>query len=315
MAGGALAQNAASLTKELTINNEFPRDFLRSRSIVVIDAPSGTSNRINWQAIAEQVHPILRNASIDAVAYYELQTLLSGPDATQAFFNDIANRAIENVIILEVNASAKLTLTTLGKESLTQKGNTGWQTEAASAEEAAQALAQATSNAGLFNQNYLIGETPEYFTTTEIGFKRRFYSYPLDLKLDKLAIPAYTSTTAGTDSLGGLESIMQAYPYEWGITDPATTEQDLRFKGGYQFVLLYLRASPANIRSLLQYPPNESSQPQLQYTGTNQDPVYKFYIRQIANNEVYMGSNWDAAANWQQALQNFWQGLRKDQRQ
>ena len=42
-------------------------------------------------------------------------------------------------------------------------------------------------------------------------------------------------------------------------------------------------------------------------------PVYKFYIRHIPTGDVYAGSSWDAATDWQTALTNFVQGLRKDQ--
>jgi hypothetical protein len=309
------AQTAQTLTAGLTITDEFQRDFLRSRTIAIIDAPAAASTEPAWQAIADEVHPILRNASIDVIAYYELQTLLSGPDATRSFLEDIRSRDVANVVVIDKQAGTTLTVAQLGEEELLSPTGSVWQTTAPSPKEAANELSKAVAAAGLFNQNFLIGEVPEFFSKTDIGFKRRFFSYPLDLKLDRLAVPAYTFTLSGNDSTAALQSVMQAYPYEWGITEPGTEEDNLRLKQGFQFVLLYLHASPNSVRELLEYLPNEDSQPQLQYTGEDQQPVYKFYIRQIANNEVYMGSTWDASPNWEQALRNFWTALRKDQAQ
>ena len=34
-------------------------------------------------------------------------------------------------------------------------------------------------------------------------------------------------------------------------------------------------------------------------------PVYKFYIKNLLRNEVYVGESWDADETWQEALDNY----------
>ena len=106
---------------------------------------------------------------------------------------------------------------------------------------------------------------------------------------------------------------MQLYPYQWGATEPGTAEETLRMKQGYPYVLLYLHTTQDNVRRFLSYAPDKDSPLELQSGEDTGLPLYKFYIRHIPTGEVYAGSSWDAASDWQTALSNFLQGLRKDQ--
>ncbi len=305
-------QNPAA---QLKVTGQLPAELLKSRSAVIINFPQGAAGQASWEAVAKELHPALRKAGVDAVAYYELGNILSGPDATIGFQRDFQQRQIQNLVFVDKSAKLTLTVAPLGKTGLVDAGAPAWQTTAETPQAAANNLYLAANEAKLHLSNFLIPEVAELFYTTDnVSIKKRLFSYPLDIKFDKLAVPRYAFlTTRSSDSLAAINSVMQLYPYEWGITEPGTTEEVLRMKLGYPYVLLYLYTSQDNIRRFLNYAPNEDAPLELQAgpdTGVSQ---YKFYIRHIPSGDVYVGAYWDAAADWQTALSNFWQGLRKDQ--
>lgn len=297
---------------QLKISQQLPDELLKGRSVVMVSLPQGSvSKKESWEAVAEKLHAGLRSLGVDAVAYYELENVLSGPDAIQGFVRDFRQREIQNIIIAEKKGTLTLTVAPLGKKGLVDEGTPAWQATAATAEEATAALTQAAYAAKLHLLNLLIPEEPELFYTTDLSIKKRLFSYPLDLKFDKMAVPGYAFF--GADAKEAVEPVMSLYPYQWAVTEAGTAEEVLRMKQGYQYVLLYLHTSQDNVRRFLSYPPNKEAPLELQSGEDSGQPIYKFYIRHIATGDVYAGSSWDAAADWQTALRNFLQGLRKDQ--
>lgn len=309
-------QAQQQLSSRLKVSQQLPQELLKSRSIVLIDFLQKADGReADWEAVANALHPGLRKGGVDAVAYYELSNVLSGPDATSGFLQDFQQRDIQNVVLAQVGDGVTLSVAPLGKKGLLDAGAPAWQVKAATPEAAAEALYLAASSSKLHHTNLLIPEVPELFYTTEkINIKKRMFSYPLDLKFDKLATPAYAFMKVhAADSLAALKSIMEQYPYQWGVTVPGTAEETLRMKQGYPYVLLYLHTGQKNLRRFLNYAPNEESPLELQAGPDNGQPLYKFYIRHIPTGDVYAGSSWDAAPDWQTALHKYLQGLRKDQ--
>ncbi|EMR04710.1 hypothetical protein [Cesiribacter andamanensis] len=87
------------------------------------------------------------------------------------------------MILLEKKGSnLSLTVAPLGKKELLDAGTPAWQATATSTHALVEALYQAATDAKLHMSNFLIPETPEYFYTTDLSIKKRFFSYPLDLK-------------------------------------------------------------------------------------------------------------------------------------
>lgn len=303
--------------QQLQINGQLPEDLLSTRSVVLIRSLHKAPNADvePWKKLASQAHPFLKEIGIDAVAYYDWRNINAGPDATKAFAEAFRQRAIRSLVVLEEQTDGfRLTLAPVGEEGLLQAGASAWQQKGHALPVLMESLQKEISKTGLAVGNFLIIDRPEFFYTTDIRLNKRFFSYALDLNMDKLAVPAYDIfTEAGTDSLIELKSIMGTYPYEWEVTDPATEETDLRLKGGQQFVLLYLHTSPANIRRFLDYGKNEEIPLELQADLSDDRSVYKFYIRHIYTGDVYMGTHWDAAPSWQEALKNHIQYLRTEQ--
>lgn len=313
--------------QQLQLNGTLPPALLNSRTVVLIqarDQPVGDNaggkpvinQKEPWKAVAEKVHPLLKNVGIDAVAYYDWRNVNAGPDATKAFAEAFRQRAIDNLLVVQArNGNYVVTVSPIGKEGLVNKGGAAWQKSGAELAAIIGSLQNAASKADLKLSNYLIIDKPEYFYTTDIKLNKRFFTYALDLKLDKLAVPAYDIFQEENigDSLAELQSIMQAYPYQWGITKPGLDEKDLRLKEGYQYVLLYLHTNAANIRKFLNYGANKEIPLELQADLSDDQSVYKFYIRHIYTGDVYGGTHWDAASTWEEALRNHLSYLRKEQ--
>ncbi len=313
-----LAQAQQLDLQQLQLNGQLPENLLNTRSVVLVRSLHAAPNAEQepWKILANKAHPFLKDLGVDAVAYYDWRNVNAGPDATQAFAEAFRQRAIRNVVVVEQKEDRlQLTVVPIGEEGgLLKAGAPAWQQSGNEISALMNKLRNDVSKAGLQLGNFLIIDRPEFFYTTDIRLNKRFFSYALDLKLDKLAVPAYEIFVEnGADSLSTLKSIMQAYPYEWNITAPETGETDLRLKGGNQYVLLYLHTSPANIRRFLNYGANDEIPLELQADVSDDRSVYKFYIRHIYTGDVYAGTHWDAASSWEEALRNHIQYLRKEQ--
>lgn len=198
---------------------------------------------------------------------------------------------------------------------------------------------------GMTSQNHLIIDQPEFFTGAgNIIEGRRNENFAQDLKLDKLAVPRFVKASIPDDRPGGnanknlekeieksnklvkrnnlnLENIMEKYPYEYGLVDPTIDEDKLR-QQGYQFVLKRLNTTGEHVKEMLGYEINTAEE---DYVTIKQDglkltmrhipaqaPVYKFYIKHIYTGDVYLGTPWDADEQWEDALANYINNMKKD---
>lgn len=303
--------------QQLQVNGKLPETLLNSRSLVLVRNSVQDANAAHesWKAVAREAHDHLKNLGVDAVAYYDWRNVNAGPDATTAFAEAFRQRAIQNLLVLDKTQQGyTLTISPMGTEGIINKGAAAWQESGAELGNIMASLGNAAGKASLKVENFLIIDRPEFFYTTDIKLNRRYFSYALDLKMDKLAVPSYEIFQDGDAAeLSALQAVMKDYPYEWGVTKPGTDEKDLRLKEGYQYVLLYLHTNSANIRRFLNYGSNDEIPLELQADETDDRSVYKFYIRHIYTGDVYGGTHWDAADTWEQALQNHLQYLRKEQ--
>lgn len=198
---------------------------------------------------------------------------------------------------------------------------------------------------GMSSQNHLIIDQPEFFTGAgNIIEGRRHEEFAQDLKLDKLAVPRFIEASIPDKRPGGnanknlekeieksnklvkrnnlnLENIMKKYPYEYGLVDPTIEEDQLR-QQGYQFILKRINTTGEHVKEMLGYEVKASED---DYVTIKQDglkltmrhipanaPVYKFYIKHIYTGDVYLGTPWDADEQWEDALANYINNMRKD---
>ncbi len=278
--------------------NTLPPELLRERSLVLI-SPESTS----WQDLAKEVHPIFRKNNIDAVAYYQLEEVMAGPDAQKELLPLLLRRQFANVLILSQNNAGGMELTiapfSKGAEFVTANA-ASWHLVFNSFDELDAGLKSALGSSSIASTNFLIPDFPAYFRAASIPNNKRFEVYNPDVKLDNLAVRMFADEDPNAAAKNArLEEIAKTYPYKYELVNAAVSEDVLR-RNGFQWILSYLRAPEGNLREILGY--NENAQP-------GGSLVYKYYVRQLYAQEIYLGDTWDAQASWEQAMRAYFQNL------
>ncbi len=300
-------------TSQLQGGGALPEKLLNGRTVVLYSP-----------AIREKecmdIHAGLVQTGIDAVAYFETDRVLGGYDAELMFARYFTKREIDNLIIFD-KLSNQYTVSilplTIKKEKI-DLAQPAWQVRDGSLGEVLRLVYSSALNA-LKRQNMLINDYPETGLNVNIIEGRRTEAYAADLRVDRLAVQKTGNEAVDKE----LEEIMQNYPYKFALVDPAIPELDLR-RQGYFYILRFIQARGFVAKQLLGYeiPQGTTAMATVTFAdGTEKiktlpadTPVYKFYFRQIEFNNVYLGTRWDADTTWQQALQNFIAGFRKEMR-
>ncbi len=287
--------------RDLRPGGSLPEDLLKTRTAVFLKVPvqPDREHPHHWRNLGHRLQQSLVNLNIDAVAYYLWQDLTAGRDATMAFMNGLSGREINQVILLE-NQNDTFYLSIIETDDSPGFIDTGqpvWQISGADFEALLENLEGIISRQDLELANFLVVETPEFFTDTRIFRENRFESFHPDLKLDKLAVPLEGADTP--DSLQNplnlkMRAQLQEYPFEYDFVNYKLGEQIL-INGGFHHLLLYLYGPESSIRRLLDYPGDQGDQGRM---------VYKFYTRHIRSGDIYLGDQWDASSDFEQSLKN-----------
>ncbi len=299
--------------------------------------------RGDWKGFTQKVHEEFKRIGIDAVAYYHLSDFYSGIDATTGFMKPVKNRNIENLIFIRQTNNAlgtKIEIIIVPNEAsdkLLSPKQKAYRLQGSELRTLTQKLGRDIYRANLVNKNFLIIDRPEFFTDTDVIKGRRYESFSRDLKIGKLAVPLFSKYTfpANMDSSdltldkikiiqdynkaierlnSKLVSIMENYPFKYELVNYSLGEDHL-YRREFSYILMYLHAPGRNIRELLNY--------EIDYTETDyitlktimdeittleqipvNAPVYKYYMKQIVNKEIYLGVQWDADLTWEGALLN-----------
>ncbi len=310
---------------------------------------SEEKGQISWKTFSKRFHPTFRMLGVDPVAYYNLDLVLSGPSITNSFANDIKSRAISHAIVLQRTLTSSqdtvfsLTLGTLSEKDLFfETGQAAFQIQHNNLRTLLQQFIRVVSASGLDRSNFLILEHPEFFYETQMFAKGRFEKFNPDLKLDKLAVPLFEERLPPQNIPPGmsreevnqkvsienqqiaeanrkLEQIMNAYPFEYEPVSYKDGEAAWKRTGNH-FILLNIHGKAATVRDFLGY---ETVDDQPTFTSTRMiegeavteeiekdQEVYKYYIQHINSGEIYLGTHWDVATTWEQALENLIYNLR-----
>ncbi len=330
--------------------NELPADLLASRSAVLVSVPPRSSRmaeRGDWKAFSAEMHREFRKMGIDAVMYLNMEDVMAGVDATEAFSEFLNSRQIKNLILL-----SKVNLKIAGKEServvvvitpynggksFMSHGQPAWKDQDKDQEKVVKNLGRAVYRSKQEQKNFLITETPEFFSDVDIIKSRRFPSFAVDLKIDKLAVPMYTKVEVPADRPGGvvnnnvekevekynagvarannvLESTLKNYPFSYEMVAFDGDEKKL-YQQGFQYVLLNLHTTGYTIRELLNYEVDRTETDYITMkvkdgktvlrTIPVSAPVYKFYVKHLATGDIYLGTKWDADETVDEALTNY----------
>lgn len=312
-AGYAFAQ--LPLTEEeflarLTTGNTFPETLLKSRSVVFYPH---TMTEKEMQTIQLS----FQRTGIDAVVYHEDDLLIAGRDVSMELAQYLIHREIKNIILFrkkDYQWSAYI-FAFNAKANFVDDKATAWYDENR-LEDILRRIYRESANSGMKKENLLINEVPETgFNLNPINGKRNEF-YAIDLKVDMLAVPKFNDEQLDKE----LEEIMKSlYPLKYTLTDPNTTEADLR-KQGNLFVLRFVKARAKVAKKVLGYDMTKSESAIVSIAYTSEQPqlktipadeiVYKFYFKHIESGNVYLGNKWDADETWQQALINQLKGFK-----
>lgn len=321
--------------------NSIPEDLLISKTIVVISIDNAENkNRGDWKNLAKEAHFYLRKLSIDAVLYFYVDELISGFDIQGAITKQMNSRQIKNVFLLsqdKINGQDQFigVITSYNQSpNFISNNQNSWKSQTSDLEILFRNLARAIDNADLTSENLLIIDTPEFFHGVDIIKGRRSETFNTDLRIDRLAVPAFldlpsmeNSDAVSTSEMvalinkensknltrnSQLERLMSDYPYNFKIVPYNYDEKKLSAQG-FHFVLMRINSSGREVRKLLEYKDAEDihelksiSQDNQGNTSKKSIPIdemaYKYYIKHINSGDIYLGEQWDGDDNWQDAL-------------
>jgi hypothetical protein len=303
----------------LSYTDQLPEKVLSSKTVVLIQTPLKRTRpevRSDWTEIAEVAQPGFKKAGIDAVAYYYIDDLLSGSESYRSFLDAFDDRDLTHAAFLFFDGqSYKLILLKLtDRKFLIGVGQPAWKSEGTDLTNMFENLYRIAANSRLEKTNLLIIESPQYGEMITLIKGRRSEFYDLNFSSEKLAVLPFADTAE-------IAAVMSAYPYKWGFVDPNIEEKELRSKG-YQYILYYTHATGKSVKEMLGYAKNDSETAYISEVVRNgaseissyniNTPVYKFYVKHIFSQNVFIGKRWDAAPTWQKALDNYITNLRNE---
>jgi hypothetical protein len=306
-------QDAESVLGRLDTSGSLPEKILSTRSAVLY-SPNVTLKEVN------DIHESLVQTGIDAVAYFETDRVFAGPDVELGFIQYFKAREIENLVLVEKKAeSFRVMATTFGgADGVIRVTQAVWQSQERTLKDALRVLYSTALNT-FKKQNMLINDVAEVDLIVNVIAGRRTEAFASDLKVDKLAVRKFGDELLDKE----LEDIMANYPFKYALVDNSIAEPDLR-RQGYFYILRFLHSRGPVAKQLLGYETSQAETAVVSITFPNgleqvktipsDRPIYKFYFRQIEFNNVFLGTKWDADLTWQQALQNFISGFRKEMR-
>ena len=90
----------------------------------------------------------------------------------------------------------------------------------------------------------------------------------------------------------------------------------------YQYVIYRLKTAGVSIKQILDYEIEEGISDYItvkQNGGSTvlrniptEAPVYKYYIKHLRTQDVYVGTKWDADETWEEALTNFINNVKRE---
>jgi len=334
----------------LDYNKDLPEDILQARSIVLVSVPpvsKTNSARGDWQAFSSEAHDYFMKIGIDPVAYVYFDDVFANQDVTQTFADHFKKREIEYIIIISkvlVRIKNKeslryvLLITPFSQDAdLIKNGQKAYKDQEKNMERLMKKVYGVTVRKDYVKTNNLIIDNPEYLPAMGIIKGRRNQSYPVDLRVDKLAVPKFDETAIPDNRPGGLlnnriakeiekaneqverqnfeiDRLFQDYKWQYELVDPNTEDKEL-YRNGFLYKLIRISSTGKKIKEFLGYELNDIEEDYITIIPKPDGsvtlraipvdvPAHKFYIKSLARDEVYIGETWDADETWQDALKN-----------
>ena len=258
-----------------------------------------------------------QQTGIDAVAYVDIQRVLSGVDVQRIFASYFNTRKISYLILLQKTENGYDCIITeyTGTILFTDKAKVSWRQANASLHELLQTIYRFCIST-LKRKNFLINGLPETGVDVANLSSKHVDKFAMEVKSFKIAIPKFSDAAAQTE----LESFLKDnFPAKYDFVDPASQDAEL-WQKGYRAVLRFIHTRGELAREILGYPTtqptsslatNYFSEGELKIkTIPIKTIVYKFYFKNLEYGDMYLGNKWDADETWQDALKNHIDALR-----
>jgi len=307
------AQN--KLISQLKISETAPEKLLSSRSLVLFDKTLTTDELSNVQKAFQQI-------GIDADFYLDISEVIAGLDTERAYAAYFTTREITFLVFLTRSAEGYSFYATEYNNTpqFVTAGQLAWKVTNRRLDEL-MTIIYRDSWLREKKQNFLINDIPEMDIVVPIIAGRRSELFPIDLRIDKLAVPKFDDPAIQAE-VDTLFKKIYPYPEKYQSVKMPADEKDL-VKQGFQYVLLYLQVNGKSAREILGYDMSKNvataygsvtypnGTPQVK-TISADEPVYKFYIKHIRSGNVFLGNKWDADETLVQALKNHIMGFRTE---
>ncbi len=315
-----LIMSASSLMGQSYFQSQQVPSTVRSSKTAVLISSSGDK----WQQIAAEIHPYFREAGIDAVAYYDFESVVVSEQTRNSYSEAFKQRQLDNIAIVTVTESPKgayLQLGTFTYNNTILNPQSGLTLSSSNVEELGALLRNTLDNTSIAKENHLILEVPEFFSAeTKVQANAIYKNYPSNLPSFKLSVERTAEVNAANVSLASLSyrlmgkdaqaisadleressylsNIMDRYPYNFAYVPAGLTYANLRAQG-FQFALVKVEGKESDLMKLFNIPAAQRK--------TKDDAlVTKYYVYSLNQNEIFIGPVWDVSEQWYEALENF----------
>lgn len=292
------------LLTNVNYTTTIPPDLLSTRSLVLYQN-SFTKPEL------EETQKYFQQTGIDAVCYFDIDYVVAGMDTRKAFSGYFTGRGIKYLIFLQkINQQYQISFVSFtGNKELVGKNSLAWKQQDASLQELLRIIYRfAVSN--LKKQNFLINDLPETDIAMSYFIGRRNETFSFEAKSFKTAVPKLPNEKDNAE----LEAFLKEfYPFKYEMVDSQLEENDLVLKG-FRTVLRVLHTRGSVAKTILGYDITQAGRslattyfvdgvPQIK-TILGEQPIYKFYFKNLEYGNIYLGTKWDADVTWQDALRN-----------
>ena len=287
-------------------------DGLLAKRAVVLYQLAYTEEELN------QMQTFFQQTGIDAIAYFETDRVLAGPDLTKAFADYFNTRNVSFFVFAQKESGRfQLVITPFSKSvNLIADGSSQWAVENKSLRELLQSIYRSLISSQK-RQNFLINDLPERDIPVKNFTGRRFESFSKEATYFKVAIPRMASADDNTK----LEELLRQGPaLKYDLVPADMSERELNNRG-YIFILRFVRARGRVAKEILGY----EKKVEQTYASMVASPdgfqlktlaatesVFKFYFKHIEYGNIYLGTRWDADTSWDSALNNHLQAMKAE---
>lgn len=303
--GSCLSQSLASRLQFVT---GAPQGLLSSRSAVLYD------NSMNVKELME-VQEAFQQIGIDAVLYFDSDKITAGIEPAKAFAAYLVSREVKFLVLLGKSGGLYTCIVTQfnNTPSFVDDKQNGWKVTHQRLHEM---LTTVYRDSWLVQkkENFLINDRPEMDIVVQVITARRSELYPIDLKIDNLAIQKAADPATQAEVEAMLNAVYP-YPGKYKFVDGIPeNEKDLK-RQGVQYVMHYVQCRGKTAKDLLGYDVTRGESAYGSVTFPNGVPqvktipvertVFKFYIKHIESGNVFLGTKWDADESQVQAMKNY----------